>query len=78
MSASDSPLLDGGRSSFFKQNSHQMGLPESIARNLLDRGESLGINKTFLSAVSELRVRYFIVARPNVLLNNSFSAIYLI
>lgn len=78
MSASDSPLLDEGRSSFFKQNLHQMGLPESIARNLLDRGESLGINKTFLSAVSELRVRYFIVARPNVPLNNSFSAIYLI
>ena len=78
MSASDSPLLDGGRSSFFKQNSHQMGLPESIARNLLDRGESLGINKTFLSAVSELRVRYFIVARLNAPLNNSFSAIYLI
>ena len=72
MSASDSPLLDGGRSSFFKQNSHQMGLPESIARNLLDRGESLGINKTFLSAVSELKVRYFIyfiVARLNVPLN---------
>ncbi|KAF7967824.1 hypothetical protein HWV62_32940 [Athelia sp. TMB] len=28
---------------------------ESIARNLLDRGESMGINKTFLSAVSELK-----------------------
>jgi TBC1 domain family member 5 len=37
---------------------HQMGLPESIARGLLDRGESMGINKTFFSAVSELRVSF--------------------
>jgi hypothetical protein len=35
-----------------------MGLPESIARGLLDRGESMGINKTFLTAVSELRVSF--------------------
>lgn len=34
----------------------QMGLPEMIARGLLERGESLGINKTLMSAVSELRV----------------------
>jgi TBC1 domain family protein 5 len=33
-----------------------MGLPELIARGLLDRGESLGINKTVMNAVSELRV----------------------
>ncbi|KAF8077999.1 rab-GTPase-TBC domain-containing protein [Lyophyllum atratum] len=33
----------------------QMGLPEMIARGLLERGESLGINKTLMSAVSELR-----------------------
>lgn len=42
---------DHGRSS-----SHSMGLPETIARNLMERGESLGINKTLMSAVSELRV----------------------
>ncbi|TFK42631.1 rab-GTPase-TBC domain-containing protein [Crucibulum laeve] len=36
-------------------SSPQMGLPEMIARGLLERGESLGINKTLMSAVSELR-----------------------
>jgi hypothetical protein len=36
--------------------SFQMGLPELIARGLMDRGESLGINKTVMNAVSELRV----------------------
>jgi len=45
----------GSRPSLARQSSHQMGLPESIARGLLDRGESMGINKTLLSAVSELR-----------------------
>ncbi|KAG2367540.1 rab-GTPase-TBC domain-containing protein [Suillus spraguei] len=35
--------------------SFQMGLPELIARGLMDRGESLGINKTVMNAVSELR-----------------------
>ncbi|KAG6889306.1 hypothetical protein C0995_001962 [Termitomyces sp. Mi166 len=33
----------------------QMGLPEMIARGLMEKGESLGINKTLMSAVSELR-----------------------
>lgn len=33
----------------------QIGLPELIARGLMDRGESLGINKTVMNAVSELR-----------------------
>ncbi|KAF9246227.1 hypothetical protein BU15DRAFT_85032 [Melanogaster broomeanus] len=33
----------------------QPGLPELIARGLLDRGESLGINKTVMNAVSELK-----------------------
>ncbi|GLB35004.1 putative protein with domain in Tre-2, BUB2p, and Cdc16p [Lyophyllum shimeji] len=33
----------------------QMGLPEMIARGLLEKGESLGINKTLMSAVSEIR-----------------------
>lgn len=36
--------------------SFQIGLPELIARGLMDRGESLGINKTVMNAVSELRV----------------------
>jgi TBC1 domain family protein 5 len=36
--------------------SFQLGLPELIARGLMDRGESLGINKTVMNAVSELRV----------------------
>ncbi|KIM80775.1 hypothetical protein PILCRDRAFT_9217 [Piloderma croceum F 1598] len=57
ISASDGSGVDpsGGRSGLPRQSSHQMGLPESIARGLLDRGESMGINKTFLTAVSELR-----------------------
>ncbi|KAJ7685110.1 rab-GTPase-TBC domain-containing protein [Mycena polygramma] len=37
-----------------QQPAQQMGL-EVFARNLLERGESLGINKTILSAVPELR-----------------------
>ena len=41
---------------FRQQTSQPMGLPEVIARGLLERGESLGINKTLMSAVSELRV----------------------
>lgn len=41
-------------------SSPQIGIPEMIARGLLERGESLGINKTFMSAVSELRVGIFL------------------
>ena len=37
----------------------QLGLPELIAKGLLETGESLGINKTVMSAVSELRVSPF-------------------
>jgi TBC1 domain family protein 5 len=48
----------GSRAGLPRQSAHQMGLPESIARGLLDRGESMGINKTFLNAVSELRVSF--------------------
>jgi TBC1 domain family protein 5 len=33
-----------------------IGLPEMIARGLIERGESLGINKTLTSALSELKV----------------------
>lgn len=40
-----------------QQASYQLGFPELIARGLLDRGESLGINKTVMNAVSELKVR---------------------
>lgn len=40
-----------------QQPSFQLGFPELIARGLLDRGESLGINKTVMNAVSELKVR---------------------
>lgn len=52
------PDSSGSRQGHYPQSSYQMGLPESIARGLLDRGESMGINKTFLSAVSELRVSF--------------------
>ena len=38
------------------QQSSQIGLPEMLARGLLEKGESLGINKTVMSAVSEFRV----------------------
>ncbi|KII88983.1 hypothetical protein PLICRDRAFT_40606 [Plicaturopsis crispa FD-325 SS-3] len=38
-----------------QQSSPPMGYPEMLARGLIDRGESLGINKTLMSAVSELR-----------------------
>lgn len=41
-----------------RQVSTPMGLPEMIARGLLERGESLGINKTVMNAVSELKVRF--------------------
>ncbi len=34
----------------------QLNLPD-FAKGLLDRGEALGINKTFMSAVSEIKVR---------------------
>ncbi|KAF5391359.1 hypothetical protein D9757_002024 [Collybiopsis confluens] len=37
------------------QSSQVHGFPEMFARGLFERGESLNINKTFMSAVSELR-----------------------
>jgi len=60
ISASDGSGVDpsGDKSGLPRRSSHQMGLPESITRGLLDRGESMGINKTFLTAVSELRVSF--------------------
>jgi TBC1 domain family member 5 len=36
----------------------QVGLPEMIARNLLDKSEGLGINRAFFNTVSEIRVRF--------------------
>jgi TBC1 domain family protein 5 len=46
-----------GSPSHLRQRSFQAaGLPEMLARNLMERGESLGINKTLMSAVSEIRV----------------------
>ena len=39
-----------------QRQSVQFGLPEMWTRNLLERGESLGINKTVMNAVAELRV----------------------
>ncbi|TBU29006.1 RabGAP/TBC [Dichomitus squalens] len=38
-----------------RQASSPMGIPETFARGLLERGESLGINKTVMEAVSGLR-----------------------
>jgi hypothetical protein len=49
-------------------HAQSMGLPD-LARNILDRGETLGINKaSFFSAVSELRVgeRILIYRSPNL------------
>lgn len=42
-----------------QQSSQQLGFPEMLARGILERGESLGINKSLMSAVSELKVRPF-------------------
>ncbi|KAG7452579.1 RabGAP/TBC [Guyanagaster necrorhizus] len=38
-----------------QQPSQSLGFSEMLARGILERGESLGINKTFMSAVSELK-----------------------
>ncbi|CAL1703537.1 unnamed protein product [Somion occarium] len=55
-SSSRSPQLDANANRLHtRQGSTPMGLPEMIARGLLERGESLGINKTVMNAVSELK-----------------------
>lgn len=51
---------DGGKG-HVKQGSNHMALPEMIARGLLERGESLGINKTVMNAVSELKARQVMI-----------------
>lgn len=43
------------------RESSQSGFPEMIARNLMERGESLGINRAISNTVSELRVRQIIM-----------------
>ncbi|KAI1784049.1 RabGAP/TBC [Ganoderma leucocontextum] len=48
-------LEPGSRGAHSRQGSSPLGLPETFARNLLERGESLGINKTVMNAVSELK-----------------------
>lgn len=44
------------RGSMGRAANGQLNLPD-FAKGLLDRGEALGINKTFLNAVSEIKVR---------------------
>jgi TBC1 domain family protein 5 len=39
-----------------RQASSPVGISEMFTRGLVERGESLGINKTFMSAVTEIRV----------------------
>lgn len=51
--------------------SPQLSFPELFARGLLDRGESLGINKTVMNAVSELKVRVTSTHRQYSILNDS-------
>ncbi|KAG2349618.1 RabGAP/TBC [Suillus weaverae] len=56
ISPSDFHGTSSGQGEHMRQSpSFQMGLPELLARGLMDRGESLGINKTVMNAVSELR-----------------------
>ncbi|OJT12238.1 TBC1 domain family member 5 [Trametes pubescens] len=43
------------KSAHSRGQSSPMGLPETLARGILERGESLGINKTVMNAVSELK-----------------------
>ena len=53
-------LGHSSRGSIARAANGQLNLPE-FAKGLLDRGEALGINKTFMNAVSEIKVR---LARP--------------
>jgi hypothetical protein len=56
--------ITGSMNSHTRNSSSQLplGLPEAIARGFLDKGESLGINKAFMSAVSDLKVSFFSLA----------------
>ena len=55
-SGSLAPEAGSSKGTHGRQASSPMGLPETFARGLLERGESLGINKTVMDAVSGLRV----------------------
>lgn len=48
-----------------------MGIPEMLARGLLERGESLGINKTVMNAVSEIKVSNAPYSKTHSVLNMS-------
>lgn len=50
------PEAGSSRGTHTRQGSSPLGIPETFARNLLERGESLGINKTVMNAVSEFKV----------------------
>ncbi len=50
------PEPGSSRGAHIRQGSSPLGLSETFARNLLERGESLGINKTVMNAVSDLKV----------------------
>jgi TBC1 domain family protein 5 len=56
-SVSETRLTSGhsSRGSIGRAANGQLNLPD-FAKGLLDRGEALGINKTFMSAVSEIKV----------------------
>ena len=58
-SAGSKGPVSGGHGMHVRQGSNAMALPEMIARGLLEKGESLGINKTVMNAVSELKVNVF-------------------
>lgn len=45
----------------------QSGFSEMLARNIMDRGESLGINRAIFNTVSELRVRQISSAKRLIL-----------
>lgn len=53
------------------------GFPETIARNILERGESLGINRAFFSTVSEIRVCYPMLFYINISTLHFFISIVL-
>lgn len=74
-----SPAVDGAirKPDHSRTPSNSMGLPELIARGLLDKGESLGINKTVMNAVSELKVSAIMLHSCAVLIS-ALSVIYLI
>ncbi len=56
-------ISPSSRGSLVRAGSGQLNLPE-FAKGLLDRGEALGINKTFMNAVSEIKV--YLVQRLHI------------